>query len=170
MTLRGLFLLVGMSLVCLIVKDSFANEGGVIRADVSVVRSLYEDFASEAVLDDLETQRQLLDQPEAVLARYFTPELTSLIRHDRECAARTKEICRLDFMPIWASQDPSGATVRITDGATLGEVVAEVRYPNGEKKKLIYQLKKKVQAGWMIADIFYADNGESLSKILSADR
>lgn len=167
MTLRGLLLLVSMSLVGLIAKDGLAADGG--RADVSVVRSLYDDFAGETVLGDPETQKQLLDQPRAVLARYFTPELTSLVRQDRECAARTKDICKLDFMPIWASQDPSGATVRIAGESTLGEVAVEVRYPNGEKRKLIYRLRM-MPIGWRIADIIYADTGESLSRILSAGR
>lgn len=160
-------MIVSMSLVGLIANNGFAAEEGGVRSDVGVVRSLYDDFAGEAVLDDPGTQKQLLDQSRAVLARYFTPELSSLIRKDRECAARTREVCKLDFMPIWASQDPSGATVRIVGESIVGEVVAEVRYPNGGVRKLIYRLKK-VQADWKVADIVYADNGETLSKILSA--
>ena len=167
MTLRGLFLLTSLFLVGLIARDGLAVEGRGIREDVSVVRSLYDDFAGEAVLDEPGTRKQLLDQSQVVLARYFTPELSLLIRQDRDCAARTREICKLDFLPIWASQDPTGATVKIAGESTLGEVVADIRYPNGEKRKLIYRLKK-VQAGWRIADIVYVDDGESLSRILSA--
>lgn len=169
MKLRVLLLLASMLFVDLMASDGFAAEEGAVRQDVNVVRALYEDFAGEAVLDSPEAQKQLLDQPQAVLERYFTPELALLIRQDRECVARTREICQLDFSPIWDSQDPSGATVNIAGKPIVGEVVAEVRYPNGETRKLLYRLSK-VRAAWRIADIVYGDNGASLARMLRVGR
>jgi len=158
-----------VSLLALASNVGFATGSDSARADVNVVRSLYDEFAGEAVLEDPETQKPLLDQSGVVLMRYFTPELSALILRDRECAARTREICNLDFSPIWDSQDPSGATVKMAGEPTLGSVRTTVGYPNGERRELVFQLTK-TSVGWRIADIVYAGDRQSLSQILKAKR
>jgi hypothetical protein len=156
-------------LLALASNVSFATGSAGIRADVNVVRSLYDEFAGEAVLEDPETQRSLLDQPRVVLLRYFTPELSALILQDRECAARTQEICKLDFSPIWDSQDPSGATVKMAGEPTLGGVRTTVSYPDGERKELVFRLTN-TSVGWRIADILYTADRQTLSQILKGKR
>jgi hypothetical protein len=154
-----------VSLLALASSFGFATENNSVRADVNVVRSLYAEFADEAVLENPETQKPLLDQSRAVLLRYFTSELSAHILRDRECAARTQEICNLDFSPIWDSQDPTGATVTMTGESALGKVHATVSYPNGEKRELVFRLTK-TNVGWKIADIIYAGDRQTLSQIL----
>ena len=64
----------------------------------SILRSLYADHQPQYGREvDFENQRQL--------GRYFTPELTALFLKDAECRERTKEICNLDFDPVFAAQD-----------------------------------------------------------------
>lgn len=156
-----------MLLLVLALGPGYAAESKGARADVNVVRALYDEFAGEAVLQDPGAQRVLADQSAAVLARYFTAKLSTLILRDRECSARTREICNLDFSPIWDSQDPAGATVTMVAGSALGNVRATVHYPNGEKRALVFRLAK-TGLGWRIADIIYANDRQTLLKILEA--
>ena len=86
-----------------------------LSGGVAIVRQLYADFACEAVIDDLNgcgIQHEFVDQPQAVLARYFDDQLVRLWLADLQCAARARAICNLDFSPIWNSQDPVGTVVR----------------------------------------------------------
>jgi hypothetical protein len=156
-----------VSLFALASNVGSATENNGVRADINIVRSLYDEFAGEAVLEDPQTQKPLLDQSRAVLLRYFTSELSVLILRDRECAARTRDICNLDFLPIWDSQDPTGATVKMAGESALGKVRATVRYPNGEKRELVFRLTK-TSVGWRIVDIIYAGDRQTLSQILEA--
>lgn len=154
------------SLLLLASLPGFATQSTGVRADVGVVRSLYAEFAGEAVLEDPTTQTVLLDQSRTVLLRYFTTHLSTLIVRDRECGVRTGEVCHLDFSPIWDSQDPTGATVTLA-AAALGTVRASVRYPAGEQRILVFQLTQ-TSSGWRIADVVYANQGQTLLKILEA--
>jgi hypothetical protein len=86
-----------------------------------VVRRLYRDFAWEAVFSDNDADRKwvgLLQQPRRVLQRYFTPKLAGLLVNDARCARKSGEICRIDFLPIWASQDPGATDLVVWDTAT----------------------------------------------------
>lgn len=150
----------------------FVSFAIVARADtgpsaVQVVAQLYRDFAWEAVVDQPEWRgHELLNQSRTVLARYFDSSLVALIRKDRHCAATTREICNLDFAPIWASQDPGASELKAIAGPTPEIVIVSFRYPgNGSRMELKYQLVK-THAGWRIADIRY-DNNSSLVSILS---
>ncbi|MEO8803741.1 MAG: hypothetical protein ABI304_12905 [Rudaea sp.] len=157
-----------IALACLLALGSgvgFARQSKAVRADVTVVHALYDEFAGEAVLEDPETQKPLLDQSRVVLLRYFTPELSALILRDRECAARTREVCNLDFLPIWDSQDPMGATVKMAGEPAVGKVRATIRYANGEKRILIFRLAQ-TSVGWRIADVIYAGDKPTLAQIL----
>ncbi len=134
----------------------------------SVIAQLYRDFAWEAVLDVSSASSQaLIDQPRPVLRRYFDDRLTALILQDRACAARTHEICRLDFDPLWASQDPDGAHgVKVQSPDSLNVVRVALRYTNGYEVALGYRMSR-TKEGWRIADIDYA-SGPSLLTILSS--
>ncbi len=134
----------------------------------SVVAQLYRDFAWEAVLDAPPAPAPaLIDQPRPVLRRYFDDRLTALILQDRACAARTHAICRVDFDPLWASQDPDGAHgVKIQPPDSLGIVRVALRYTNGCEVALAYRISR-TKEGWRITDIDYA-SGPSLFTLLSA--
>lgn len=134
---------------------------------VQVVVQLYRDFAWEAVVEQPRwLGHELLNQPRKVLARYFDWNLVALIRKDRQCVAKTREVCKLDFSPIWASQDPGASELKVTAGPAPDLVAVSLRHPgSGERLELKYRLVK-TQTGWRIADIRYG-NDSSLVSILS---
>jgi hypothetical protein len=122
-------------------------------AAVTVVQ-LYRDFAWEAVVEEPEWPgHALLDQPRAILLRYFDEQLTDLLLADRACENRTHGICRLDFLPIWASQDPAATELKVVPTQDSSVVVVKFRYPsNGDSVELRYQLLHTA-SGWRIHDI-----------------
>ena len=155
------------SVLLLLVTCASASRADSGTTAVELVARLYRDFAWEAVIDEPEWRKhELLNQPQTVLARYFDSNLTALIRRDRRCVATTREICNLDFSPIWASQDPGASGLKIVAGPTPEIVNVSFRYPgNGTKVELSYRTVK-TRAGWRIADIRYGD-GSSLVSVLS---
>jgi hypothetical protein len=122
---------------------------------VAVVRQLYADFACEAVIDEpgCDSRHELVDQPRAVLAKYFDDQLIRLWLADRLCAARTHEICNLDFSPIWNSQDPSGTFIRISPTSDSTKVDVELRHPFYKEPRLLHYTLVPTRAGWRIHDI-----------------
>ncbi|MRV76139.1 hypothetical protein GJ700_30970 [Duganella sp. FT92W] len=130
---------------------------------VALVSNLYQTFAYEAVLEAPDA-RGMIDQPRAVLLRYFTPELAELLLRDRACVAKTREICRLDFLPLWGNQDPDGASVQVGQGASPTSVIASLRFA-GTSSRLTYTLIQTTR-GWRIADIAYGDGRATLKEIL----
>ena len=137
---------------------------------LDVVARLYRDFAWEAVVETPNWQgHELLDQPRAVLARYFDNELVRLWLADRACEARTHEICKIDFMPIWDSQDPSGSFVSIDSTADPTLVKVELRHPFKTQPRVLNYRLVKTPDGWRIHDIARPGNW-SLVSLLSAKR
>lgn len=132
----------------------------------TVVR-LYRDFAFEATIEAPDLSRQgFLEQSRSILERYVDSNLANLILRDRQCEERTKEICRLDFLPMWDSQDPAGATVRIAATRDANDVTVALAYPGTPGNvTLNYQLVK-TKSGWRIHNI-RASNW-SLLKILGS--
>lgn len=125
-----------------------------VNGPVTLITTLYKNYAWEAVIEQPDlSSLDLFDQPRNVLARYFDERLVRLILRDRECAEKTHEVCRLDFMPMWSSQDP-GAENLIIQQTDKAEIVSvQFRYPgNGELIKLTYQLSQTAK-GWRISDI-----------------
>jgi hypothetical protein len=132
----------------------------------AVVSQLYKDFAWETVADHPE-KPGLIDQPRAVLSRYFDDGLTALILEDRACAERTHEVCRLDFSPIWDSQDPAASGVKVAATKDPSVVRVTFRDPSsGEVTELTYRMTK-TQTGWRVHDIVYRSH-ESLLTLLRA--
>jgi hypothetical protein len=148
-----------------ILAVSAIAESRPMSVSAAVVSKLYNDFAWEATAGQLPKRRSLIDQPLGSLLRYFDSNLAALIVHDRECAKKTHEICRLDFLPIWDSQDPEGATVKVLQGTTLDIVSVRVIYGGNQSRELTYRMKQ-TQQGWRIADIQFGANRTSLVAIL----
>jgi hypothetical protein len=137
---------------------------------LDVVARLYRDFAWEAVVETPNWQgHELLDQPRVVLARYFDNELIRLWLADRACEARTHEICKIDFLPIWDSQDPSGSFVSIDSTADPTLVKVQLRHPFKTEPRVLNYRLVKTPDGWRIHDIVRPGNW-SLVGLLSAKR
>lgn len=121
----------------------------------SVVTQLYADFACETTTAGCNNGRELVDQPKAVLSRYFDDQLVRLWLADRACVARTGEICNLDFVPMWDSQDPSGTTIRIVPTESAN-VDVELRHPSSPAARVLRYSLVKTATGWRIHDISLA--------------
>lgn len=135
-------------------------------AEVAAVRALYARYAEEAAIDDT-LSPTLASAPAAVLRLHLTDGLTRLLLRDRDCQQRTREICRLDFAPMWDSQDPAGTRVSLRWDAGQGRVVAELRRGEGSARALAYSLMK-LKDGWRIDDIEFGSGRPSLRQLLSA--
>jgi hypothetical protein len=134
-----------------------------------IVRELYKDFAWEAVVaDNAMSNEILIEQPRAILRKYFASKLASLILADRDCVSTNHGICALDFSPIWASQDPAAVDLSIEPDRDPHLVTVHYTYPsNGEKIVLRYKMVFTA-SGWRISDIVY-QSGPSLITILSGN-
>jgi hypothetical protein len=135
-------------------------------AEVAAVRALYARYATEAVIDDVGSPT-LASAPPAVLRQHLTEELTRLMLRDRDCGQRTHEICRLDFMPLWDSQDPVGTHVKLRWDDRDGRVMAELRRGNRSARTVAYSLVK-LKVGWRIDDIDFGPERPRLRQLLSA--
>jgi len=138
--------------------------GHPVAAQVDVVTKLYKDFAFESVIEEPEAGAGVLSSNPAVQAKYFTPRLSALIREDANCTVKTHEICKLDWLPIWDSQDPIGATVKVLATSKTNKVNVEVRYQQ-EVKTLTYTLQR-IGQGWRIDDISYGTDRLTLRETL----
>ncbi|MEN9847425.1 MAG: hypothetical protein RL368_165 [Pseudomonadota bacterium] len=131
----------------------------------ALVTQLYKAYDWETKSDDASNRRTLLDESREVLAQYFDNKLTGLILKDRTCVKKTKEICHLDFSPIWASQDPSEhKKVSISNMNDVEMVRVEIHYEGQKPLKLTYHVTE-TKVGLRISDIEYSES--SLLKILS---
>jgi hypothetical protein len=91
--------------------------------------------------------------------------LSTLIALDAACAAQTREICKLDFDPIFASQDPNAADV-VIKSLNPNKVRVEYNYPSSQQKiRLDYQLAQ-IAGRWRITDITYVSLGGPTLKTL----
>ena len=130
------------------------------------MRALYARFAAEAVIDDAKTTG-LADATPAVLRQHFTEELAWLWLRDRNCVRRTREICRIDFQPIWASQDAAGTTVTLRWDAGAKRVVAMLGPVGGPMRALAYSVTREGGA-WRVTDIDYGPGRPTLRQLLTA--
>lgn len=132
----------------------------------AVVQKLYQDYAWVVLIDDTGLVG-LVDQPETELSKYFTSSLSSLISKDHKCAEETKDICNLDFDPIYDSQDPDGAHQLRIEPMNSGSLVRVV-FLRQWSSPVIAELRYKMvrtPAGWRIDDIYY-NSHESIRAIL----
>ena len=143
-----------------------------IKTDpTNVVYKLYKDFAWEAVIAEPENARSVFggsvaEQPKNILEKYFDSNLSILLFNDAECTNKGGEVCKLDFDPIFASQDTAAHSLTVR---ALGSniVAVEFLYPsNNTKVRLEYKLTETAK-GWRISDIVYkSKNNASLINIL----
>lgn len=121
------------------------------------VARLYQDFAWEAVMAKPWSTSPLLDQPQTILQKYFTPQLAAALRADSKCAADNHDVCALEYSPIWGAPDGGvGALgLELNVGAQPSNVLVRYKVAStGRPIELRYELVK-LPVGWRIADIFY---------------
>ncbi|RUL71066.1 DUF3828 domain-containing protein [Dyella choica] len=133
----------------------------------ATVTQVYRDYAWQAVIDEpANAGVDLFDQPAPVLGRYFDPHLVELIARDHQCRERTHEVCRLDFAPIWDSQDPAASEMKIRTTSVPSKVSVDFAYPDKSTHVHILYVLSQTPAGWRITDIQGHD--WSLRKLLEA--
>lgn len=142
----------------------FASDA--VSLQVKLVATLYSDFAYEALIDEPMMQTGLAEQPKQVLIRYFSPRIAGLLLKDSQCVKTSREICRLDFMPLWGGQDPAGVTVNVTQSSVPEKVNVRLKYASSTLL-LTYKLMQ-TNGVWRIQDISYGDGRASLLQTLEA--
>lgn len=140
---------------------------------VRVVAHLYKAYAWQAMASAGPTSelfgKPLTDEPSSVLEAYFDTDLVTLIVRDARCRDEHRgEVCRLDFDPIFASQDSAATDLEIQPGQH-GHVAVSFSYPGAEKPVHLDYVMTRTAAGWRITDIVYPDlKSARLRRILSA--
>ena len=134
-----------------------------------LVQKLYQQFAWEAVMGGPDFREPgLLDQPKAVLEQFFTPEIAALLLKDRAEAAAAGEVGRIDFLPLWYSQDPGASQLSVAAGSQPDAVtVSFLAGGENERTVLVFRLEE-TPAGVRIADIQYP-GGLSFAGLLQLD-
>jgi hypothetical protein len=132
------------------------EKGGPAR----VVQTLYREFPwnGSKVVDH---------QPRKVLSRFFTSSVTDLLVRDYECTVREQGVCRIDWMMLYATQDPDISELRVCAADPVTRSVGVWFKNNGAVVSLTYEMEK-TPAGWRITDIHYP-RGPSLLEVLSAE-
>lgn len=130
----------------------------IVETPESLIRTLYDNHRPQ-----FEQGLDLADR--AVLTRYFSPALTELFVREAACRERTKEVCNLDFDPIFAAQDFDRQQVDLSI-EQLSPRRFQVTYTNMERRTQIYEVLPGSD-GVRIDDIVYPEAG-SLKALLSA--
>ncbi|MCX6060706.1 MAG: hypothetical protein NT103_00420 [Campylobacterales bacterium] len=127
------------------------------QENIPLLKQLYKAFPATGGLND----QLISEQKKVILDKYFDKQLSSLIARDNLCKQRTQEICKLDFDPIYASQDPEIKNITYVVDKDYVDVYL---FYVGIKKpiKVIYSFNKETNK---INNILYQD-GTSLQNIL----
>lgn len=130
----------------------------------AVVAWLYRDFGWECFLPDEFNDDLLIDQPLAVLERYFVSDLAAFIVQDRAWVAQNNEVGSIDFVLLFGSQDPDGiSNLRIKPDNGQVQVLYD---QNGQDDVMeIRFVTRQTKQGWRIFDIHYHSQMESVSEI-----
>jgi hypothetical protein len=157
-----LFSLLVLAAALLVASAEAAPRRPKVNSPEGIVFKVYRDFAWEAVMGG--RGDGLMQQPSRILKQYFDEKLTSLILRDRACS-RKGEVCRLDFVPMWDSQDPAAVDLTVEKTEKNNIIKVQFRYPgSNEKIELKYRVTRTPK-GWRISDI--AGKDWSLLAILS---
>ena len=142
-----------------------------IDDSTAVVYRLYKEFAWEALFASTDDAgkilgRPLLTQSREVLGKYFDDELVRLFLKESACVAKNPgELCKLEFNPIFASQDPAASELSITS-ANPRRVDVQFEYPSDHSKIRLSYVMGLTPKGWRIVDIKYSDSDASLKDLL----
>lgn len=168
-SMRSLWLLVPLCLQLSATAPAHAQRAD--SAQTALVARLYKQFSWEATGgDDGPGGLTFINQSKRVLLQYLEPGLASLLLRDRACTRRSKAICRLDFAPLWDSQDPDASAISFDRAANSApsSVIARITSSSGAVTVVIFRLVL-TSPGWRIADIEYA-HGVSLRTIMDGGK
>lgn len=132
---------------------------------VKLIRSLYDAYAWEAVDGTSSSKRPFIDEPRKELLKYLEPGLASLLRKDRKCAERTRAVCKLDFAPLWGSQDPGAEQLRVVGTTDRDVVEVKFNYPGSDRAVLLSYKLVETPAGLRVADITYGPGASLLRRL-----
>jgi len=154
-------ILVLLSLSCTVHANNNSSS-----AASSTVYHLYRDYGWPALFQSSgEAERYLgkpiAEQSKEVLSKYFDPHLTQLFLNEADCNARSKgELCKLDFDPIFASQDDAAMDLVVKDAGS-GNVDVQYTYPSSRQKISLHFKLRNLSVGWRIYDIIYSSHENS---------
>lgn len=138
-----------------------------VSSAVNLVAALYRKFAWEAVMTQPRAGAVFfIDESPRQLNQYLVPSLTQLLRSDRECAVR-EGVCRLDFSPLWAAQDPAAMELRVLTTEDPRRVKVQFMHPGAKQTVVLFYQLEDTAAGPRITDIEYGDSA-SLRHILQS--
>jgi hypothetical protein len=150
--------------LCLLLLSATANAAPA-SGGTAIVARLYHDYAWETVMSEPGDEfATLMLEPRETLERYFDPGLAELIAQDAECAARTQEVCKLDFMPIWGGQDPGARNLAVMPADDAGHVRVRFDYPGEDASINLAYTVEQGPDGWRITNI--TGDGWDLVEIL----
>jgi ABC-type transporter MlaC component len=129
-----------------------------------LIRRLYETYAWETT-DTLDGRSPLFAASPAVMRAFLDSSLIRAVMVDRACMKQSQGICNVDFDPMWASQDPVGATSKVFDTADPAVVRVELQYKSEPEPIVITYHLRPTSAGWRITDLGTKD-WPSLKKLL----
>ena len=135
------------------------------QENVELVRRLYQLYAWEAAERPVRAQKAFVEEPRERLEEFLEPGLASLLRRDRECVERTREVCKLSFSPLWASQDPGATNLVVLPATQGGTVNVQFSHPGSGQQVVLRFSVVATQSGPRIADIEYT-RGSTLRKLL----
>ena len=135
------------------------------ESNVDLVKRLYAKYAWESTDRSPKGATSFIDEPRAELLKYLEPALAEALLQDRQCAKQTRQLCRLDFSPMWASQDPGARELHVKQGSSATRVQVSFTYPGtGERLVIEYELAQTA-GGPRIRDVYYSV-GHALRKTL----
>lgn len=145
---------------CLLVLLSFnACSSETDQGKLNAIKSLYSYFPPATSPKSPTISNQNLTN----LNRFFNVNLARLIAKDNECAKK-EGVCKLEFDPIYSSQDDENAQVTIKQ---IGEdVFADIAYPEQKVVQIKFELVKESQI-YKISNISYPSK-KSLVEILQS--
>ena len=164
-SIRNRWLYSSLCLLCCSFVPGVKAESAATSAR-KVVEHLYQDYAWVILLDNSDLVG-LVNQPEQELSKYFTASLAGLIRKDHKCAEETKDVCNLDFDPIYDSQDPDGAhqlRIEPMDSNSVVKVAFLRRWSSPDTAELKFKMIY-TSSGWRIDNIYYQGH-KSIREIL----
>lgn len=126
----------------------------------SLIRALYRHY-----LETTPDSYVAFDYTNPTIAKeYFDPALTKLLVADGK-----REQSRLDFDPFVNGQEFEIKSVDYeTKPSGSKEAMVSARFKNFEQDTLVIYKLVRTPAGWRIADVLWAGDGNSLKKMLSA--
>jgi hypothetical protein len=132
-----------------------------------LVRQLYKTYAWEIQDSTTNAGTPLFAASPTAMRAFLDSGLVAAVMADRACQKRLDGICNLDFDPIWASQDPVGATFTILSTPDPAVVRVELRYPSEPQPIVITYRLRLTRAGWRITDVGTKDWRSLKKQLLS---